>query len=273
MSDPQHTLYRFFDTSGQLLYVGRTVDARSRWRTHERTKEWFAEVASVTRQTYPDAESVDAAERAAIASEAPLHNISLNPNARPRPLRVATEQPPVPAAEVGDAHSARLMALGYESGEVPNPCGESDLEARCECADCHLLRMKRLDCIADDYMADITMAERISILRRQYVSGDLIGPWLDDLFDLTLFRRLELVERSRIDPIPALASVGDAGLDVGCPFCLNIHEHFMRSGDSIGVVQSGCDGFGGDYLPVLDLDDYHEGYAEWLTREQRRAAA
>lgn len=32
----QHTLYRFFDADGALLYVGRTIAPADRWRTHER---------------------------------------------------------------------------------------------------------------------------------------------------------------------------------------------------------------------------------------------
>ena len=61
-----HSLYRFFDASGRLLYVGRTTDARSRWRSHEKTKAWFDEVASVTRAIFPDADTLAAAELLAL---------------------------------------------------------------------------------------------------------------------------------------------------------------------------------------------------------------
>jgi excisionase family DNA binding protein len=72
-----HTLYRFFDADGALLYVGRTIAPARRWREHERHSDWFADVATVTRIVYPDAASLADAEREAIREECPLHNVQL----------------------------------------------------------------------------------------------------------------------------------------------------------------------------------------------------
>lgn len=96
-----HTLYRFFDRSGQLLYVGRTISPANRWRTHERKSSWFDAVASVTRDVFPTADAVDRAERTAIATEAPIHNIRLKP--APEPTPIAT-----------DGHVPRRLLYGLD---------------------------------------------------------------------------------------------------------------------------------------------------------------
>lgn len=71
-----HTLYRFFDAEGRLLYVGRTINPGRRWREHERHADWFADVATATRVAYPDADDLADAEIAAIQTERPLHNVA-----------------------------------------------------------------------------------------------------------------------------------------------------------------------------------------------------
>ena len=73
-----HALYRFFDATGALLYVGITLNPGARWTTHSKEKPWWAEVASVTVEQFPDRESVLAAERAAIINEGPTYNVVHN---------------------------------------------------------------------------------------------------------------------------------------------------------------------------------------------------
>jgi predicted GIY-YIG superfamily endonuclease len=69
-----HALYRFYDATGTLLYVGITADPGARWRSHARGKPWWHEVRGVSLETYPDRASVLAAETRAIAVENPRHN-------------------------------------------------------------------------------------------------------------------------------------------------------------------------------------------------------
>lgn len=78
MTEQQHALYRFYSPSGQLLYVGITVDPGNRWKAHAKSKPWWHDVANVTVTMYPSREAVLDAERAAILAEHPQHNVVHN---------------------------------------------------------------------------------------------------------------------------------------------------------------------------------------------------
>jgi predicted GIY-YIG superfamily endonuclease len=69
-------VYRFYDSAGQLLYVGITFDIGPRFASHARKASWWCDQHSavvVWRGTR--AEAADE-ERKAIRGERPLHNIS-----------------------------------------------------------------------------------------------------------------------------------------------------------------------------------------------------
>jgi len=71
-----HILYRFYDRTGVLLYVGITVDLAVRMATHAKEKTWWLRVdRSATRIEYYDSRraALDA-ERDAIKTEKPLEN-------------------------------------------------------------------------------------------------------------------------------------------------------------------------------------------------------
>jgi len=68
-------VYRLRDAEGRLLYVGITWSAKARWDKHRAKKAWWAQVASVDIQCYPDERSALAAELEAIHAEHPIHNI------------------------------------------------------------------------------------------------------------------------------------------------------------------------------------------------------
>lgn len=68
------TVYRFYDAAGVLLYVGSTWRPHARWRQHQ-GKPWFPEVATARIEQFPDVESMRAAEREAICTEHPRHNV------------------------------------------------------------------------------------------------------------------------------------------------------------------------------------------------------
>lgn len=70
-----HVLYRFYSATGQLLYVGITVNPPARWKKHRESKEWWCEVVGITLETYPNRGALQDAERRAIRVERPLHNI------------------------------------------------------------------------------------------------------------------------------------------------------------------------------------------------------
>lgn len=74
-----HTLYRFYDRAGGLLYVGITNNPPRRFGKHKDEKEWWRHVARIALEHHPTREALAAAERAAIETEGPLHNIRMRP--------------------------------------------------------------------------------------------------------------------------------------------------------------------------------------------------
>lgn len=73
--DKQWWLYRMFDAEGRLLYIGVTEQGIRRWLQHQQRKPWFADVRAWTVEVMPDGDTARAAEREAIASESPRHNV------------------------------------------------------------------------------------------------------------------------------------------------------------------------------------------------------
>lgn len=71
-----HILYRFWAVDGSLLYIGLTMDPGTRWKAHRHTQPWWATVAKITVEHFPDRVSVTIAEATAIKTEKPKHNIS-----------------------------------------------------------------------------------------------------------------------------------------------------------------------------------------------------
>ena len=83
-----HTLYRFFNAEGTLLYVGITNDPGRRMTKHRGGKSWWLEVARVEMEQHPDRLALRAAELKAIEHERPLYNIQHN-----RPAARVAAQP------------------------------------------------------------------------------------------------------------------------------------------------------------------------------------
>lgn len=86
--DPRHphALYRFFDATGRLLYIGITFNLASRFPSHSDDKPWWSQVDTIRVEGYADRSAVLAAEKAAIKAERPLYNVAhqvLPPLARP----------------------------------------------------------------------------------------------------------------------------------------------------------------------------------------------
>jgi hypothetical protein len=110
------TLYRFFDASGALLYVGITCDLPERVRRHRGEKAWWLDVANITVQHYADRQSVEEAEREAIERERPRWNVVYNVPA----VRVAAPEP---------SSSLKVtLAAGEVSVVVEGAAGAAGLE-------------------------------------------------------------------------------------------------------------------------------------------------
>lgn len=82
----QFTLYRFWSATDELLYVGRTCNFGPRWAKHQSLKGWWVDIARISIEHYPDDQSLDAAEAAAILTENPRYNVrgrdGVNPDRR-----------------------------------------------------------------------------------------------------------------------------------------------------------------------------------------------
>lgn len=100
-----NVLYRFYSATGQLLYVGITMNPPSRFKAHRDSKEWWGEVSGITVENYDSRSDLERAERRAIQVERPLYNIvhngkrklSVVPNEQqPEQVRVITVHSPKP---------------------------------------------------------------------------------------------------------------------------------------------------------------------------------
>jgi hypothetical protein len=68
------TLYRYFDSEGQLLYVGVTKNQFQRQDQHSKIQPWWTDVASATFTHYESRNAAFAAEVYAIANDLPRYN-------------------------------------------------------------------------------------------------------------------------------------------------------------------------------------------------------
>lgn len=73
-------LYRFYNDSGQLLYVGITNDPARRLGEHADSKSWWPTVRGITIDWYDTRAMVTAAEKRAIRVENPLYNVQHKPD-------------------------------------------------------------------------------------------------------------------------------------------------------------------------------------------------
>lgn len=74
LNDRPHALYRFYDRTDVLLYVGITVDLPTRIKQHLSGKPWWSQVANMRVEHYPTRAEALEAERVAIETEGPLYN-------------------------------------------------------------------------------------------------------------------------------------------------------------------------------------------------------
>ena len=67
-------VYRFYDETGRLLYVGITADLFSRWRWHEKNATWWPDQQRIEVVWHDNRASADGEETLAIDVESPVHN-------------------------------------------------------------------------------------------------------------------------------------------------------------------------------------------------------
>ena len=118
-------LYRHFDAAGTLLYVGISLSAVARLRSHQDESGWFGEIASVTIEWHDSRALAFAAERAAIKSERPRFNVIHN---RPKRKKLAPIPPEIKAWMAVTAPFQRV--LDY----LGNPKSKEQARARLDFA-------------------------------------------------------------------------------------------------------------------------------------------
>jgi predicted GIY-YIG superfamily endonuclease len=68
-------VYRFYNASHVLLYVGITENLGTRWKSHAKLKPWWPEVAERALVWHPNREAAATEESMAILNEGPLYNV------------------------------------------------------------------------------------------------------------------------------------------------------------------------------------------------------
>ncbi|MGW6741681.1 GIY-YIG nuclease family protein [Streptomyces sp. NPDC055025] len=130
MTEPAErtALYRLYDKTDQLLYVGIASDPKNRWYRHATDKEWWPEVATRDVEWFDSREQASAAEVNAITSEKPLHNrthnyrpsrlLALLPAAVKAPMRPKLQRVEEDERSASHRVAADLRSL-IMSGDIP----------------------------------------------------------------------------------------------------------------------------------------------------------
>jgi DNA-binding transcriptional regulator YiaG len=98
--DRRTALYRFYALDGALLYIGVSLNYRSRWKQHAANKTWWPQVERRTIEWHDSYPAALLAATAAIGAERPKYNIRHNgPNRTPAPPRPVIREPRWPTKE------------------------------------------------------------------------------------------------------------------------------------------------------------------------------
>ena len=115
-------LYRHYDEAGVLLYVGIADKPAMRAEQHKGRSKWWRFVAATTTEWLQSRAAAEAAERDAIAAEAPVFNKPTTQEVeRRRSTTCLTQSPPAPSPPTS-----------WRSGHEPREPGPSRRPARCD---------------------------------------------------------------------------------------------------------------------------------------------
>lgn len=113
-----HALYRFYDRSDVLLYVGITMDLPKRLKAHRKEKPWWLEISSITVEPHESRAAALDAEAEAIRSEKPLYNTTHN--------TFVAQGPITPEQAVADFAEVVLSRLNIFDDEIAEYLSEVD---------------------------------------------------------------------------------------------------------------------------------------------------
>lgn len=103
------SLYRHFDSNGELLYVGISLSALHRLGQHKDHSDWYQSIANVTLEHFETREEALEAEREAILRERPLHNIHHRYSAKKAQRKI--EEKLTAIAQAKEDLTARIVYL------------------------------------------------------------------------------------------------------------------------------------------------------------------
>lgn len=109
----RHAVYRFYDDSENLLYIGMSKDWPYRLSQHRRSKYWFNDIARVVVEYHESRELALEAEKRAIQSERPQHNVTHNDPDLPRLPDLSTRM------GAFMLHPGQYVALGMTGNRCP----------------------------------------------------------------------------------------------------------------------------------------------------------
>lgn len=119
VSEGKTALYRFYAADGELLYVGISQELETRWKSHERNKIWWNDVARKEHEWIATRAEAEELERTAIRTEHPRYDRTrpghMSPNGSvtyKRPLDDPYQEGIVARAE-------RAMRADLGSGVIP----------------------------------------------------------------------------------------------------------------------------------------------------------
>jgi hypothetical protein len=74
LNEPRPQVYRVFDATGRLIYIGASRAVAGRFEVHERLSWWYGLIDRIDTVDYPTMEAAFAAEIVAIQEEQPAFN-------------------------------------------------------------------------------------------------------------------------------------------------------------------------------------------------------
>lgn len=87
-----HCLYRHYNHKNELLYVGVSINVFTRLKHHKYYSQWFDQITKVTIDRYNSRSECLLAERDAILTEDPKHNIRRSKKGVKKELTEKVEQ-------------------------------------------------------------------------------------------------------------------------------------------------------------------------------------
>jgi len=249
-----NTLYRFFSSDDVLLYVGRTINPRTRLRDHARSKDWYEDAVRIEMESFPDAESLALAEIEAIKKERPVHNIQHSPR-RKKPTSALLNAP--------DAERIVERAISVGLTELDETCEYPEVGSEHNCLECIRATYAHLDKWRDYWFGDHTAIAGLDRIERRYRNGGTGEDACCDANDFSLFRRFKFAELSKSTPLPGYAEITEAGtVTIKCALCKGVHEFYVPAGAALDAFQSPCK-IPGRLTPIFDLAAALDLFYQW----------